>query len=40
MAKAQVIKNHRRDQKIFRRTAKKMHSKNLTVTNKRGGTRM
>lgn len=40
MARMTVIKNRKKDRRIFNRTAHKMHPKNLTVTNERGGGRM
>ena len=40
MARPIPIKNRKRDRKIFARTARKMHKKNLIVENERGGIRM
>lgn len=40
MARPIPIKNRRKDRKIFARTAKRMHKKNLIIENDRGGTRM
>lgn len=40
MARAIPIKNRKKDRKIFARTARRMHKKNLVVENDRGGTRM
>lgn len=40
MARAIPIKNRKKDRRIFRKTASKIHPKNLTVTNDRGGIRM
>lgn len=36
----QKMKNKRLDKKVYKRTARKMHKKNLIVTNMRGGIRL
>ncbi len=40
MAKAQVLKNKKKNARVFRKTAERMDKKNVTVMNMRGGIRM
>ena len=40
MAKAQVLKNKKKNASMFRKTANHMNKTNLTTTNMRGGIRM
>lgn len=40
MAKATPIKNRSKERRVFARVAKKIHPKNITLTNTRGGRRM
>ncbi len=40
MAKAQVLKNKKKNARVFRKTANKIDKTNLTTSNMRGGVRM
>lgn len=40
MARAQVLKNKRKNARVFRKTANQMEKTNLNTTNMRGGIRM
>lgn len=40
MAKVEIITNKKKDEKIFKNTAKRIRKKNLIRTNTRGGVRM